>query len=154
MEIYTEIKIESQAETVWKILINLKEYSSWNPFLIQANGDVKEGAKINIHAKPPGLKSMVFNPTIVKAETNRELRWKGRFIVPGLFDGEHIFIIEELGSKGVRLIQKEFYSGLLIPLLSRKLGDNTKKGFELMNQAVKKRAEFKPHLFLTVNKHD
>lgn len=141
MEIYTEIEIESQAETVWKVLVNLKEYSSWNPFLIQANGDVKEGAKINIHAKPPGLKSMVFNPTIVKAEANRELRWKGRFIVPGLFDGEHIFIIEKLGRKGVRLIQKEFYSGLLIPLLSRKLSNNTKKGFELMNQAVKKRAE-------------
>ena len=141
MEIYTEIGIEAKAEKVWEILIELKDYSTWNPFLIQAEGEVNKGSKINIHAKPPGLKSMAFSPTIIKAEANRELRWKGKFILPGVFDGEHIFIIEKLGSKGVRLIQKEFYSGLLIPLLARKLGDNTRRGFELMNQAVKKRAE-------------
>ncbi len=141
MEIYTEIKIQSNPETVWKILANLKDYSSWNPFLLEANGEVKEGAKISIHAKPPGLKGMTFTPTIVKAQENRELRWKGQFIVPGVFDGEHIFIIEELDSKSIRLIQKEFYSGLLIRFLAKKLGNNTKKGFELMNQAVKERAE-------------
>lgn len=141
MEIYTQIEIQAKAEKVWGILIDLNNYSNWNPFLIQASGDVKEGANINIHAKPPGLTAMAFSPTIVKAEKNRELRWKGKFIVPGLFDGEHIFFIEELGSKGVRLIQKEFYSGLLIPLLKNKLSDSTLRGFELMNQAVKQRAE-------------
>ncbi len=143
MEIYTEIEIKSKAEKVWEILINLNNYSNWNPFLIQASGDVKEGAKINIHAQPPGLKSMAFSPTIIKSEENRELRWKGKFLIPGLFDGEHIFIIEELGNKGVRLIQKEFYSGLIILLMGKKLGENTRKGFELMNQAVKERAELK-----------
>ena len=123
------------------LLKSLIDYSTWNPFLIQAEGEFKEGAKINIHAKPPGLKSMNFTPTIIKTEQNRELRWKDKFILPGLFDGEHIFIIEELGSKGVRLIQKELYSGWLIPLLVKKLDNNARRGFESMNQAVKKRAE-------------
>ena len=84
---------------------------------------------------------MRFSPTIIKAESNRELRWKDKFILPGLLDGEHIFLIEELGSKGVRLIQKELYSGLLIPLLVRKLDNNARRGFESMNQAVKERSE-------------
>jgi hypothetical protein len=141
MEIYTEIEIQSQAETVWKILSNLKDYVNWNPFLIQADGEVKEGGKINIHAKPPGVKGMTFTPTIVKVQENRELRWKGQFIVPGIFDGEHIFIIEELGTEKVRFIHKELYSGLLIPFLAKTLKQNTRKGFELMNQAVKERSE-------------
>jgi len=37
---------------------------------------------------------MTFRPTILKAEPNRELRWLGHLLVPGLFDGEHIFTIE------------------------------------------------------------
>jgi hypothetical protein len=151
MEICTEININSTSDKVWNVLTNLNDYSNWNPFLIKADGKVKEGAKINIVAHPPGLKSMAFSPKIVKVEHNRELRWKGKFILPGLFDGEHIFIIEELGGKGVRLIQKEFYSGLLIPLLGTKLEKSTLKGFELMNQAVKTRVEL-PIIYMNENR--
>ncbi|MBR8838425.1 MAG: SRPBCC domain-containing protein [Stigonema ocellatum SAG 48.90 = DSM 106950] len=147
MEIYTEIEINSASDKVWEILTNLHDYLNWNPFLIKADGEIKEGSKINIVAQPPGLKSMAFSPTIIKAEQNRELRWKGKFILPGIFDGDHIFMIEELGGKGVRFIQKEFYSGLLIPLLGTKLENSTRKGFEFMNQAIKKRAE-SPNLYV------
>lgn len=141
LEIYTDIEISAKAEKVWKILTNLNDYSNWNPFLVKAEGTIHKGAKITIHVQPPGLKSMVFNPKIVKNEENRTLAWEGKFILPGIFDGEHTFIIEELGSEGVRLIQKETYVGLLIPLMAKKLNQNTRSGFELMNQAVKKLAE-------------
>lgn len=141
MEIYTDIEISSPAEKVWKILTNLNDYSNWNPFLVKAEGTIQKGAKITIHVQPPGLKTMVFNPTIVKKEDNRILAWEGKFILPGIFDGEHTFIIEELGNGSVRLIQKETYVGLAIPFMAKKLNQNTRSGFELMNQAVKKLAE-------------
>lgn len=141
LEIYTDIEISAKAEKVWNILTNLNDYSNWNPFLVKAEGTIQKGAKITIHVQPPGLKSMIFNPTIVKNEENRTLAWEGKFILPGIFDGEHTFIIEELGSKGVRLIQKEIYTGLVIPFMAKKLNQNTRSGFELMNQAVKNLAE-------------
>jgi len=39
---------------------------------------------------------MTFRPTILKAEPERELRWLGRLLLPGLFDGEHVFEIEQI----------------------------------------------------------
>lgn len=141
MEIYTDIEIATKAEKVWQILINFNDYSNWNPFLTKVEGKAQAGTKITIHVQAPGLKSMTFNPTIVKVEENRELRWIGKFFLPGVFDGEHIFMIEELESNRVRFIQKECYTGLLIPLMADKLNNNTRSGFELMNQAVKKLAE-------------
>ena len=37
---------------------------------------------------------MTFKPTVLAVHPERELRWLGRFILPGLFDGEHSFRIE------------------------------------------------------------
>ncbi|NJM90618.1 MAG: SRPBCC domain-containing protein [Hydrococcus sp. RU_2_2] len=84
---------------------------------------------------------MNFSPTIIKKEENRELRWKGKFIIPGIFDGEHIFILEESSERSVRFIHKEIYTGLLVSLMQKQLNNNTKQGFELMNQALKEKAE-------------
>ncbi|WP_341529630.1 SRPBCC domain-containing protein [Nostoc sp. UHCC 0302] len=144
LEIYTEVEIAAKAEKVWSILTNFNDYINWNPFIVKAEGKIHQGAKITIHVQPPGLKSMVFNPTIIKTEENRTLVWEGKFILPGMFDGEHTYIIEELGNQGVRLIQKETYTGLLIPFLAKKLSKNTRGGFELMNQAIKNLAESQP----------
>jgi hypothetical protein len=78
---------------------------------------------------------------VLKAEPNRELRWLGRLLVPGLFDGEHIFIIELLGAERVRFIQREIFTGMLVPFLTGALDRDTRHGFEEMNQALKDRAE-------------
>ena len=84
---------------------------------------------------------MTFRPTVLKAEPNRELRWIGRLLIPGLFDGEHIFNIEPLGTNRVRFVQREIFTGLLVPLFAKGLDTDTQRGFEEMNQALKVRAE-------------
>jgi hypothetical protein len=84
---------------------------------------------------------MTFHPTVLKAEPNRELRWLGHLIVPGLFDGEHIFIIEPLETKRVRFVQREIFTGVLVPILWRRLENDTRRGFEELNRALKARAE-------------
>jgi hypothetical protein len=65
----------------------------------------------------------------------------GHLIILGLFDGEHIFTIETLAPNQVHFIQREVFSGLLVPLLARRLDAGTLRGFEEMNQALKARAE-------------
>ncbi len=83
----------------------------------------------------------VYPPEVVKAEPNRELRWLGHLLVPGLFDGEHIFAIEPLGANPVRFVQRETFTGLLVPLFARRLHTETLRGFEEMNRALKIEAE-------------
>ena len=58
---------------------------------------------------------MTFRPTVLKVEPNREFRWLGHLLVPGLFDGEHSFTIEPLGESRVRFTQREIFTGCSFP---------------------------------------
>jgi hypothetical protein len=83
---------------------------------------------------------MTFKPTVLAVEPDRELRWLGRLLVPGIFDGEHIFYIEPLNQARSRFTQAERFSGILVGLFRGTL-DKTELGFEQMNAALKARAE-------------
>jgi len=83
---------------------------------------------------------MTFRPRVLAVEANRELRWLGSFLVRGLFDGEHAFLIERIGTVRVRFVQRERFTGILVPLFGKGL-TATRLGFEEMNLALKARAE-------------
>lgn len=140
-ELRTEIEIESTTERVWELLIDFARFPHWNPFIRRASGEIKAGAQLEVYLQPSGIAGLTFRPTILKVETNRELRWLGRLMMPGLFDGEHIFTIEPLGTNRVRFVQREIFTGVLVPLFARGLSTDTRRGFEEMNQALKARAE-------------
>lgn len=138
--LHTEIEIDAPAERVWRVLTNLAAYTEWNPFVRCADGEVKVGARLRVSIEPPGGRGMSFRPTVLVADPDRELRWLGRLWVPGLFDGEHSFVIEPLEEERVRFIQRERFRGLLVPL-SKILDGATRRGFEKMNRALKLRCE-------------
>lgn len=140
-EITTEIVVNTQSSRVWEILVNLEKYVAWNPFIKEAEGKVLPGSKIRVHIAPPGSKGTTFHPRITRVVENSELRWQGRYLVPGLFDGEHIFEIVPLTQNNVKFVQREIFSGVLVPFIWSKIADSTKKGFDAMNNAIKQRAE-------------
>lgn len=140
-ELFTDIEILASADRVWQVLTDFTAYPQWNPFILHVEGEAKEGARLAVDLRPPGGKPMRFRPIVLRAVPNRELRWLGHFLIPGLFDGEHIFTIEPLRAARVRFIQREIVKGLLVPLFTRLLEENTRRGFEEMNRALKARAE-------------
>lgn len=140
-ELSTKIEIQASDERVWQLLTDFASFPLWNPFIRKAKGEVNVGARLEVYIQPSGARGMTFKPAILKADPNRELRWLGRLLIPGLFDGEHIFTIETLESNRVRFIQREVFTGLLVPLFARSLDTDTRRGFEEMNQALKLRAE-------------
>jgi hypothetical protein len=99
------------------------------------------GSRLDLQMRPPGGRSMQLRPTVLAAAPSEELRWLGQLGVPGLFDGEHRFRIEPLGTNRVRFVQEERFTGLLAPLVLRFIESGTRRGFEAMNQALKARAE-------------
>ena len=140
-ELHSEIEIQASAERVWQLLTDFPGFPQWNPFIRKASGNIRVGERLEIRPQPSGARAMTFRPTVLKAEPNREFRWLGHLLIPGLFDGEHIFTIEPLGGSRVRFTQREVFTGLLVPLLARGLDTDTRRGFEEMNQALKTRAE-------------
>jgi hypothetical protein len=123
------------------VLTDFATYPEWNPFVRRVQGEVRVGARLHIFIQPSGGKGMSFRPTILVADPNREFRWLGHLWLPGLFDGEHSFLIESLGAGRVRFVQRERFGGLLVPLLWKMLDGDTRRGFEEMNRALKLRAE-------------
>lgn len=136
----TSIDIDAAPDAVWAVLSDLSAYADWNPFIREASGELAVGARLDLKMQPEGGRAMRFRPTVLSAEPGRELRWRGRLVAPGVFDGEHHFSIEPTPG-GSRLLQEERFTGVLVPLLAKGLRTRTLPAFEQMNEAVKERAE-------------
>ena len=132
------IDIPAAPTLVWQILTATDQYADWNPFITQLDGELREGERLRLRVTP-GKRSMTFTPTVLAVQEHRLLRWRGRLGVRGIFDGVHEFRLEPLPDGGTRFIQRELFSGVLVPLLARVL-DDTVAGFVVMNEALKDRA--------------
>jgi hypothetical protein len=140
-ELYSEIEIQATDENVWQILTDFASFPQWNPFIRRVVGEPRVGTKLEVHIQPSGAGGMTFRPTVLKAEPKRELRWLGHLLIRGLFDGEHILTIELLAENRLRFVQREIFTGVLVPLFASGLDTDTRRGFEEMNRALKERAE-------------
>ena len=140
-ELCTEVEIHATPERVWQLLTDFARFPEWNPFIRRINGELKVGARLDTYLQPSGERGLAIRPVILRVEPNRKLSWIGRLALPGIFTGEHAFIIESLGANHVCFVQREVFTGILVPLLARGLDTNTRRGFEEMNLALKALAE-------------
>ena len=140
-EVFSQIEIQASAERVWRVLNDFASYPEWNPFIRRIKGQPKEGKRLRVYIEPPGGKGRTLRPRVLKAEPKRELQWLGRLLISGLFDGDHIFTIEQIGNERVRFVQREIFSGLLVSFLKNRLDMKIRVGFEQMNRALKLLAE-------------
>lgn len=139
--IETNIVIISTPEKIWDVLTNFEEYELWNPFMTKVVGNASLGSKIEVNIKTISGKNRSYYPIITKYETNKELRWKGKSFLPGVFNGERVFVLEKSGDDKVSFSHKEIFSGLGVKLVGNKLDESLREGFVRMNEALKVRAE-------------
>jgi hypothetical protein len=140
-ELRTEVIIDAPVDIVWKILTETGAYPEWNPFIREIEGKLEEGKRFKVKLQPPGSSPMVFKPVCLSLKRDRELIWLGHLLIRGLFDGKHIFELNAIGPTKTKLVQREEFSGLLVPFFWKQLDRNTRTGFEQMNQKMKERAE-------------
>ncbi len=142
-EVVTEIEINAPPERVWEILTDFAAYGKWNPFLYRVIGEANLGTQVRTFVRVLGRETKL-NCHIMTLEPNRELRWSWHLLGPGLYKGEHSFTIEPLDGGRVRFVNREQFSGVLVPLFSRSINRDTASGFKAMDQALKTRAEQTP----------
>ena len=140
-ELTSMIEIDVAPSTVWGVLTDFASYGEWNPVEISMKGQAVEGTVLQHTSQlPGGGKPMTFRPTIITAKSNEELAWKGKIVVPRMFDIVHQFRLERLPKGGTRLHQSEQFRGLLIPFFGATLR-KTRAAFDLANAAIKSRSE-------------
>lgn len=145
-EVAVETDIHASADRVWKVLTDFHQFPDWNRFIQKAEGDIREGCKLKLTVGLPTGKTAIFQPILTKVVEKSNLIWLSRFVIPGLFDGEHIFEIQPQGDNIVRFVQRERYSGLFVPLFWKNLEASASESFRIMNQALKERSEIGHHI--------
>jgi hypothetical protein len=143
-KISTTTEIDAPAARVWSVLVDLPGYREWNPFIVEASGNVAVGETLALRMALPGRDPMTIRPRLLIVDPERELRWKGRLLVSGLFDGEHAFGLTPLPGGRTRLDHWEHFSGLLLPIARPFVYDGTVQAFHALNAALATRAAGPP----------
>jgi hypothetical protein len=141
LKITTEIQIMAPASSVWEVLIDFARYPEWNPFILEVQGAVQEGASVRYRFEFPRGIRLWATAKILRFEQQKELRWAAHFLTPALFSGEHYFTIEPADDCNITFRHGETFTGLLLPLVLPLLGICGRQAYEGLNNALKERAE-------------
>jgi hypothetical protein len=82
---------------------------------------------------------MDFTPIVLHSD-DKGFCWRGSLGTRFIFDGTHCFKVETMDEGKTKFTQSERFQGVLVwPMVS--IVNDTKKNFERMNEALKKRVE-------------
>ena len=140
-EIKTEIEIAAPPSTVWNILMNFEDWKSWNPLIIQASGKAFPGAELTILMYDKnGKNGPKYKPVIIDFKVEKYFRWRAKMMTEILMTNDKIFELEETAS-GTKLIHKEMFSGMMVPLMWGQFTKGVPPMLNSMNSALKTLAE-------------
>src|SRR5688500_11290501 len=128
-ELSSEIKIKATPHKIWSILTDFKRCPEWSPCNTRRESCITDGPKLTVTMEPPNERAITIKHTPREVKPNQILRWKGQLLFPGIFDGEHIFEINDNKDGTSTLVHRENFGGILIPLFKKMLDVNTKRGF-------------------------
>lgn len=141
-EVVAELLIDAPPRLVWRALTEVDRWAEWCTWLRWEGGGMVVGERISLRLTPPQGAGYAFQPEVLLAEPDRHLAWVGRTLTPGVFDGEHHFVLEAVGEGQTQLINRERYSGLLSPILRHLPAmQSAEAGFVAMNEEIRARAE-------------
>lgn len=140
-QVYTEITINASKEKVWKALLDFQSYPTWNTFITKIEGNSDIGGKVKFRLALPIGFPLELERTICRNTPNKVLAWNGYMVAQRLFEATYIFEMEEKTENEVLFIQREEYKGFMVPFVKFMLPALLKKGFENMNQDLKKIVE-------------
>jgi hypothetical protein len=130
------ITINASPDTVWAILTNGAQWTSWNPTVEKLEGTITPGGKLKVFTKlSPG---QAFPVRVSEFTPPRKMVWTGGMPL-GLFKGERTYTLTPV-SGGVEFAMREEFTGLMAPLITRSIPD-LQPAFNDFAAALKRRAE-------------
>ena len=140
-ELRTEIQISAPIDQVWQVLTDFDHWEDWNPMVNQVSGNVSVGSKLNITMRGPDTKdAMKYQPTLLEVNPPRSLRWRATMMSGLMFTNDRVFELSEKNG-GTVLVNKEEFSGLMVPLFWGKMNLFVVPMLEKMNKALKDKLE-------------
>jgi hypothetical protein len=127
-ELRTEIALQAPAESVWDLLSDFALYPQWNPLIVQAQGEAREGTRLELTVQLPAIPPFPIKPTLLCADFTSpslggggpqcRLLWRHSLAFPALMCWTYGIELEPLDQGRLKLIQKSSFGGLLGPLFT------------------------------------
>lgn len=140
VQLRSEIEIAAACPLVWEVLTNFRAYSEWNPYIVEAEGELQVGAVIKTTVNFPGTRERTFKRRITTLVEGEELRWTWSSMMRAVAESEQYFKLQVVADARMRLTIGENLSGLLAPREASQLSQIS-QGLTLMTQAIKRRAD-------------
>ena len=142
MPVYqTTFDINAPASRVWQVLTDLERYAEWNPQIPSASGRLEVGGRIRLRLALPGRPTLDLSATIEEVLPERLLTWRGHVVRPWFFEGYRKFALQPIDGGGTSVTHVEDIHGLLAPLFSVLMGAAVAKSQQMLNAALRARAE-------------
>ena len=124
--------------------MNIEAWKDWRPIIKDSSGTAAAGSKLVItmiseegKSGKPGPK---YEPVITVFEPSKNLTWIANMGANFIMTNGKVLELEETSS-GTRLIHKETFSGMMVPMMWGKVQQNVPKMLDSMNEALKKLVE-------------
>jgi len=141
LEIKTQINIDCPPEKVWKILTDFEKYPEWNPMIKSIEGELKRRNRLKVRLEIKGMSKMTIKPRVATFHSGKSFSWLGHLLIIGLFDGHHIFELNQNQDGSTEFIHREQFSGVMVLLMRKTLETKVGSAFEEMNSALKSTCE-------------
>lgn len=138
--IHTELGIGAPADVTWGVLNDLEGWQRWNP-VMRGEGAFELGARPKITMSNPGAKPLEITPEIILYEAGKEIRWRRRLFVPGLFDAELGMRVTPEDVGRCRYEQFGVFSGLLAGAFMSRNAKAFDTAFQAMSRSLKRESE-------------
>lgn len=140
-ELKTEIQISSTPDKVWKKLMDFPNWSNWNPIVNKIEGKAEVGSELSITmSDSKGKDGKNYKSVITVIDKNKCFSFIATMMAKFMFSAERIIELKE-SQEGTLFIQREIYTGFMVPLFWGKLNKDALPMLHSMNKALKKEAE-------------
>ena len=142
-ELRAAIQISAPIDKVWQVLTDFDHWKDWNPMVNHVSGSASVRSKLNITMRGPNSKdAMKYQPTVLEVNPPKSLRWRATMMSGFMFTNDRVFELKEKNG-GTELINREEFSGLMVPLFWNKMNQFVVPMLEKMNKALKEKMEAK-----------
>lgn len=143
-EIRTEINIAAPPEKVWAVLLDINSWHDWSPIINHSSGDAVLGSTLSITmiGEKEYQDGPEYNPIITQLDAPNYFHWQAVMMARFVMANDKVFELEATPT-GTRLVHKELFKGMIVPIFCNKFDENIPPMLNAMNEALKDHVENK-----------
>ena len=137
----SSIDIHASVDTVWRILVDLDNYHTWNRFTPKVETTLEVGSPVLLHVQMTPKKMLLQKEWVREVTPRRELSWGMTMGHPFFLAAARSQTLTPLDEHTTRYQTVDKMSGILVPLVRLLYGKKIKRGFDALAEGLRVRAE-------------